>query len=173
MPTESTTALSAVFDQQLETRPARRRRAAPDWGGDDLFDHVPRRRFVRGDDGLHHGQDRPAHQDDVDRLADHARRPAAGHVEAGPPRSRPRPVQELVLAREAEYAPTGPTTAAVEGRRTVTVTGRPGPAFAPRTSGPARHRPRTMEERIGGRPDQIAGWAFALGILLILIAVLV
>lgn len=87
-----------------------RRRPAPDWGGDDLFDAVPRRRF----------------------------------------------------AREASPEPSSPPPA----RRTVTITGHPG-----RSGALGRSRPRTVEQRIHARPDRIAAWAFALGLLLIVIAV--
>ena len=48
--------------------------------------------------------------------------------------------------------------------------GRPAEFYGP----PARARqrpPRTMHERLGPRPERIAGWAFALGLLLILIAI--
>jgi hypothetical protein len=56
----------------------------------------------------------------------------------------------------------------VEGRRTVKIGGRPGEFHSP----PARRRPsRAMHERLGPRPDRIAAWAFALGVLLILIAI--
>ena len=55
----------------------------------------------------------------------------------------------------------------VEGRRTVKIGGRPA-EFHP---SPARRSSRTIHERLGPRPDRIAAWAFALGILLILIAV--
>ena len=55
----------------------------------------------------------------------------------------------------------------VEGRRTVKIGGRPG-EFAT----PARRRPpRTVSERVGHRPARFAAWAFALGLLLIFIAV--
>ena len=57
------------------------------------------------------------------------------------------------------------------GRRTVKIGGRPAEFHGP----PARARqrpPRTMHERLGPRPDRVAMWAFALGILLILIAVI-
>ena len=56
----------------------------------------------------------------------------------------------------------------VEGRRTVKIGGRPA-EFYP---APGRRRPsQAMHERVGPRPDRIAAWAFALGILLILIAI--
>jgi hypothetical protein len=56
-----------------------------------------------------------------------------------------------------------------EGRRTVKIAGRP-EFYGP----PARARqrpPRSVHERLGPRPERIAAWAFALGILLILIAI--
>ena len=146
---------SAVFDHETEAPRGRRRRPAPDWGGDDLFDNVPRRRFSHSADGA-----------SARRRGVHEPAPAPAAVAApAPPLERPAPVQELIAARKAEYEPQ---------RRTVTITGRPGHAFAPRTSGgPARTRgPKTVEQRIGTRPDQIAAWAFALGVLLILLAVL-
>jgi hypothetical protein len=58
----------------------------------------------------------------------------------------------------------------VAGRRTVKIGGRPAEFHGP----PARARqrpPRAMHERLGPRPDRVAMWAFALGILLILIAI--
>jgi hypothetical protein len=58
----------------------------------------------------------------------------------------------------------------VEGRRTVKIGGRPAEFYGP----PARARqrpPRSVHERLGPRPERIAAWAFALGILLILIAI--
>jgi hypothetical protein len=56
------------------------------------------------------------------------------------------------------------------GRRTVKIGGRPG-EFAP-LDRPARRRPpKTVGERVGPRPDRVAMWAVALGLVLILIAV--
>jgi hypothetical protein len=57
-----------------------------------------------------------------------------------------------------------------EGRRTVKIGGRPAEFHGP----PARARrrpPRTVHERLGPRPERIVAWAFALGVLLILIAI--
>jgi hypothetical protein len=56
------------------------------------------------------------------------------------------------------------------GRRTVKIGGRPAEFHGP----PARARrrpPRSVHERLGPRPERIAAWAFALGLLLILIAI--
>jgi hypothetical protein len=60
------------------------------------------------------------------------------------------------------------------GRPTKVITGRPGdaPRPLPVVRGERRRRsPRTPAEWIGPRPERIVGWAFALGILLILIAI--
>jgi hypothetical protein len=75
----------------------------------------------------------------------------------------------------AEYVATQPrdegvVRGGVEGRRTVKIGGRPAEFHG--TPARARRRPpRTVHERVGHRPERIAAWAFALGILLILIAV--
>ncbi len=60
------------------------------------------------------------------------------------------------------------------GRRTVTVTGRPGAvALRPQRpfDAPPRRAARTLDERIGARPDRVAALAFGLGLLLIAIAI--
>ncbi len=55
------------------------------------------------------------------------------------------------------------------GRRTVVISGRPDGVARPR---PERYRPpRTVAERLGPRPERIVAWAFALGLLLIIIAI--
>jgi hypothetical protein len=69
---------------------------------------------------------------------------------------------------EASSEPDGIVRGGVEGRRTVKIGGRPADFYSPST----RRRPtRPVHERLGARPDRIAAWAFALGILLILIAI--
>jgi hypothetical protein len=62
--------------------------------------------------------------------------------------------------------PDGIIRGAVEGRRTVKIGGRPGEFHST-----PRRPSRTVHERLGPRPDRIAAWAFALGLLLILIAI--
>ncbi len=77
------------------------------------------------------------------------------------------PVRAAVPAALPEPLP-APSAApdAPKGRRTVRITGRPGASAVP-----ARRRPQpTLDDRVGSRPDRIAGWAFGLGITLILIA---
>jgi hypothetical protein len=56
------------------------------------------------------------------------------------------------------------------GRRTVKIGGRPGEI--PRSVDRPRRPPRTVGERLGARPDRVAAWAFALGLVLILVAIL-
>ncbi len=83
------------------------------------------------------------------------------------PASGAEPVRAAVPAALPEPLPV-PSAApdAPEGRRTVRITGRPGASAVP-----ARRRPQpTLDDRVGSRPDRIAGWAFGLGITLILIA---
>jgi hypothetical protein len=52
------------------------------------------------------------------------------------------------------------------GRRTVTITGRPGGV-------PVARRPsRTLEERLSHRPERVASWTCAMGFLMIVLAVI-
>jgi hypothetical protein len=84
------------------------------------------------------------------------------------------PVDEAEIAKANDGPLVDPAGRVVrgtqEGRRTVKIGGRPAEFYGP----PARARqrpPRTMHERLGPRPERIAAWAFALGLLLILIAI--
>lgn len=159
MPADPAQSRSAALFDQAESHGGRRRRPAPDWGGDDLFDHVPRRRFAPSTEDRRRSGPEPAHA-----ASRASRASAAIEVPVPAPVQRPEPVEELVRARRAEYETMSPPPA---GRRTVTVTGRPG-------HGLVAHQPRpgrSVEHRIGARPDQLAAWAVALGLLLILVAV--
>lgn len=125
MPADPSRSAGALFDREhagLVEGSRRRRRPAPDWGGDELFDHVPRRRFARAE------QERPAP----------GGRPAAEPV----------------------------TSTAVR-----TPTGSGGGSGAVNASRRFEPRSRTVEQRIAASPARLAAWAFALGLLLILIAV--
>jgi len=90
--------------------------------------------------------------------------PLATHPDAGvePPRvtvpARPAPKPLDLPAGDAE-------------RRTVVVRGQP--AAPSRSPGDQRRRPaRRPSERVAHRPDRVALWAFGLGLLLILVAIL-
>jgi hypothetical protein len=167
----------ALYDHDNdEPRPSRRRRRVADWGvSEELFDRMPGPRFERrqaeheiprggaadgrrtvviGDDdvGLPPLDDAPADQPEEFASREEAIRARRQH--------------EAVWAGDEPFAPRGDAPA----RRTVRITGRPGALAEPR---PARRRPpRTVGERVGTRPDRIAAWAFALGMLLILVAIL-
>src|SRR5262245_36335139 len=108
-------------------------------------------------------------------FADQARkRPLAEQRDLAEPLD-PAPVRTDGHVRTAGYAHTEGVArtddivrGGVEGRRTVKIGGRP----AEFHSAPARRRPSSaIHERVGARPDRIAAWAFALGLLLILIAI--
>ncbi len=161
-----------------------RERPAPDWGGDELFSSTPRRRrrldpeqarraaverHRSRDIGEHHLYAVPSPEDVEWSHPARFQRDEAALVDG--------PADADALAPDAPAAAVVAETAvdAVEfteiarpaGRRTVTVTGHP----EPRVIRQRRPAP-TVDQRIGHRPDRIAGWAFALGMLLILIAIL-
>ena len=218
----------AVYDHDNEEpRPTgRRRRQVADWGvGEEIFDHMPGRRFERrphqdiprgeaddgrrtivietGDAELPAAASQPAAADEEFTSRDEAIRARQaddelwGGDEPFAPRRATRAddddVTEFVAASggqhdTGEFAPVasaesldgpaadeaaqidGVVRGGQAGRRTVKIGGRPAEFHGP----PARARqrpPRAMHERLGPRPDRVAMWAFALGILLILIAI--
>jgi len=151
---------AALSEHDVEASEAgsRRRRPVADWGGDDLFNHVPRRRFTRSGAGAHE------------------RRPGTPSATSHQLRRNAEPSFNAALRD-----PEGDDVAAATGtkavahpaveRPVITVyeddqTGEAAPARYVR-----RRPPRTVDQRLGPRPDRIAAWAFALGLLLILIAV--
>jgi hypothetical protein len=190
----------AVYDHETEEPRAtgRRRRQVADWGvGEDVFDRMPSRRFARrGLDTQEHRRAQPrqetadwddeprtrrfASAEDVapreveprGRAADEPRRerrPAADWLAEVTPRPAPEPVEApeaeleertIVLVEDEPETP--------KPRRTVVIGGHPDKLPAPRP----RRPPRTAVERLGASPDRIMGYAVALGLLLILIAVL-
>jgi hypothetical protein len=209
----------AVYDHdEDEPRPSgRRRRQVADWGvGEEIFDHMPGRRFERrpsghgdpqmprggADDGRRtiviepadaelpleapHGEPGEEFTSREDALRSHEEHEElwAGDEPFAEP-GTPSAADELAARAEAfdqaygstevdaTGAPLWPSGDAIvrggqAGRRTVKIGGRPGELQA----SPVRRRPpRTASERLGARPDRVAAWAFALGILLILIAV--
>ena len=177
----------AFYDHEDET--VQRDRAAADWGADEVFASVPRRR-IRGDRHGTAAARRPAAarrvsgpaleetQDDAAARAAWLAEVEAELLVADAPAADPAPVEvphpaELTAGVEFE-APAAWTEPPPEpgGRRTVTITGRPGqPASPNRPLVTDRRRPaRSVDERIGGRPDRIAGWSFGMGILLIVVA---
>lgn len=197
MPEPENRAPQFVYDGESEFphdegRGARRRRPVADWGGDELFTRMPRRRsvhagprtqrFARLEEDVAPAarvdEWRPAEPDMPDPeppIADFERQ-----AELEPPTEDREPrrsvVAEHVTERMGDAAPASrPRAGGVPGRRTVMI-GRTGRSAAPRAQAPfasvSRHRPpRTVAERIGGQPERIVAWAFALGLILILIAI--
>ena len=194
MPPEHEARSRAFYDhEQDEPRGGRRRHAVADWGvSEDVFDRMPgprfsrrgeeprrreeapRARFVR-DDAPRERDDAPRADDeaDVDAWLDEA-------VYEDEPVSRTivierepeldaefeaEPVIEEIEPLPHEYPPRGHVAA--NGRRTIVIGGHPDRLPVART-----RPPRTAVERIGPRPDRIVGYAVALGVLLILIAIL-
>ena len=148
----------AVYDHETEDpRGSRRRRPVADWGvGEELFDRMPsRRRFGRG------AETPPARRESHPR----ERRFEPTH-EPTPTRSEVERVEaprEVVRREESRESPA--SRGGVEGRRTVVIGGQASAARRPRPS-------RTVGERVGPRPDRLAAYAVALGLLLIVIAFL-
>jgi hypothetical protein len=173
MPEHLTREDRVLYDHESSEAP--RRRPADDWGIDMDFPRVRGRRFARTHEGPPRSRRRPVE----DWGADEAFEPAA----EAPAAAVPAPEEELAAAALAAAAHTeefvsvdAPAPKVVrDGRRTVRINGRPGEVseIAPFTSAARRRRPpRTVEERLAGDPTRIIAWAFVLGLILILIAIL-
>lgn len=176
----------AFYDHEDDI--VQRDRAAADWGADEVFASVPRRR-LRGDrhaTAARRSAPRRVSGPGVEDDAEAAERAAwlaaveteltaerAPVTEAAPAPAEPMRANELTdgvnFDAPAAWAdePTEPA-----GRRTVTITGNPGRAPAPARPlvTDRRRPPRTVGERFGESPDRVAGWAFGMGILLIVVA---
>jgi len=165
MPENATRDQLGLYDHE---RDAPRRRPADDWGIDESFPRVRGRRFARASEGPPRSRRRPVEDWGADDAFDSASRevaPPQGLTEA--PTAEASIVAEVIDAPEPEIL--------TDGRRTVRINGRPGEVseIAPFTSAARRRRPApTVEERLAGDPTRIIAWAFLLGLLLILIAVL-
>jgi hypothetical protein len=187
----------AVYDHtEEEPRPAgRRRRQVADWGvGEELFDGMPGRRFERrgedhriprggADDGrrtIKIADDEPtaappevldeefASREEALRARSEHDTVWAGDEPFADEADEPDEPKDLAapLAPEGHRLSDGVVRGGVEGRRTVKIGGRPAEFHS------APRRPaRAVHERVGPRPDRIAAWAFALGLLLIIIAI--
>jgi hypothetical protein len=172
---------AADWDDDGRTRRFARAEDVAPRGDDDApwvrgDDHAPRmRREVdapprRDDDAprMRREVDAPPRRDDAPRRE---RRPAADWLAEVTPRPAPEPIEEpgedaertIVLGGAVEEEPEAP-----KPRRTIVIGGHPDKLPAPRP----RRPPRTAVERLGATPDRIMGYAVALGLLLILIAVL-
>ena len=201
MPEPDRPARAVYDHTEEERPAGRRRRQVADWGvGEELFDGMPGRRFERrgedhriprggADDGrrtIRIADDElpptaaPDVLDEEFASREEALRARAEHdtVWAGdepfadqadepdePPLAEPRDLA-APLAPERHRPADGVVRGGVEGRRTIKIGGQPAEFHS------APRRPsRTVHERVGPRPDRIAAWAFALGLLLIIIAI--
>ena len=178
-------------DRELEEpRSGRRRRPVADWGvGEDAFEQMPRNRFSRAAEAPSRER-RFAREDDERRLrAVEEGEPEAPEAEPGGelPRGGVDDGRRTIRIGKDEDVPseiaaitadrdinTEEVAAPVPERRTVKIGGHPeGSLEASRYQRDRARRPRrTAHERVGHRPDRIAMWAFALGMLLIRIAIL-
>jgi len=184
-----------LYDHEHEeSRSSRRRRPVADWGvGDDVFEQMPRNRFPRTAEAP--ARERRFAREDAERRP---AREAASTEAATPgeelprggatdgrrtvridkPEDLPSEIAAVTADRDLDgvedLEPLRPLEPSVPERRTVKIGGRPeGSLEAARYQRDrARRPPRTAHERIGARPDRLAMWAVALGVLLILIAVL-
>ncbi len=164
MPENATRDLEGLYDHERDA--PLRRRPADDWGIDESFPRVRGRRFARHDGRASEGPSRSRRRPVEDWGADEAFDPPAALTEA--------PTPEESIVAEVVDAP-APEQVVSDGRRTIRINGRPGEVseIAPFTSAARRRRPPlTVEERLAGNPTRIIAWAFLLGLLLILIAVL-
>jgi len=185
-----------VYDHEHEHEPrpgGRRRRPVADWGvGDDVFEHMPRNRFSRASEGpardRRFSSERPRdaaldssrfEREPGEGPDPHAAEVPRGGVDGrrtipiGKPEDVPSEIAAVTADRDLGDLDEVAVPAARE-RRTVKIGGRPeGSVEAARFQRDRTRRPpRTAHERIGARPDRLAMWAVALGILLILIAIL-
>ena len=185
-------ATQALYDQD-EDRIA-------DWGGDDLFtrmpqppavDDAPAPRFRPALTLVEPAADRPARSERAERRrgmtaeeAMHERAERLGLSLVAEPAGAPpaTPVADspwdsaawgdatraTVREWDAAYGERAPN-----GRRTKVITGRPDGAPRPLSLVPAERRrpPRTPAEWVGAKPERIVAWAFALGLILILVAI--
>jgi hypothetical protein len=157
-----------------------------DWGGDELFTRMPRRRPV---DDAPAPRFRPSlvHSDPAPEAAPPRRNLTLVEppAERMAPPDRPRSGEQAMRARAERlglsvvepahrFDETGALIAPEPaGRPTKVITGHPdqAPRPLPAVRSERRRPSRTPAEWIGPRPERIVAWAFALGLLLILIAI--
>jgi hypothetical protein len=188
-----------IYDHERDAE-AERERSLPDWGGDDLFASVPRRRIGHTSrprrfsgpatgahaprrpepvaagvpataDGAHDGRVHQAEAARVSRVAFPSR--TAGQPPAGPvAMPRPLPLPPAVAKAVAEEADPFASFVADLAPSPAGATSAPAePAPKPAPRPRRRRESPPIHERFAVRPDRIAGWAVGLGITLILIAV--
>ena len=154
-----------LYDHETRDAP---RRQVDDWGIDESFPRVRGRRFARAHEGPPRSRRRRVEDWGVDQAFEPAVAPDPDELVTAAEAARAHTVEMEVVELPAPEVVT-------EGRRTIRIHGRPGEVseIAPFTSTARRRRPPpTVEERLAGDPTRIIAWAFLLGLLLILIAIL-
>ena len=180
MPPEHEARSRAFYDHEQDEPRGRRRHAVADWGvSEDVFDRMPGPRFSRRGEEPRRREESPRarfvrepeprldEEHDVDAWLDEDEPTSRTIViEREPELDAEFEAEPYADAEDREeYAPRGHI--APNGRRTVVIGGHPDRMPVQRT-----RPPRTAVERIGPRPDRIVGYAVAMGVLLILIAIL-
>jgi hypothetical protein len=133
----------------------------------------PERRRDRGEPDTAAPERRPAADVPRGRVDDGRRT-----IRIGRPEDVPSEIAAITADRDIgdDHAPppradTADAPPAPGERRTIRIGGRPEGSLEA-TRAQRRRPPRTAQERVGARPDRVAAWAVALGVLLILIAIL-
>ena len=179
MPPEHEARSRAFYDHEQDEPRGRRRNAVADWGvSEDVFDRMPGPRFSRRGEEPRRRQEaqrarfvreedpRVQVEEDVDTwLADEDEPVSRTIVIEREPDMDAEVFEADPEPLPQEYEPRGHV--AENGRRTFVIGGHPDRMPVQRT-----RPPRTAVERIGPRPDRIVGYAVAMGVLLILIAIL-
>src|SRR5688572_3366141 len=144
-----------------------------DWGGDELFTRMPRPRAV---DDAPPPRFRPEAPDSA---APATERSLTLVAPADDRPSRGTAGEEAMLARAERLGISlvepDPRRDGATGRRSKLITGHPdgAPRPLPMVRADRHRRPsQTPADWIGPRPERLVGWAFALGLVLILIAIL-
>jgi hypothetical protein len=179
MPPEHEARSRAFYDHEQDEPRGRRRNAVADWGvSEDVFDRMPGPRFSRRGEAPRRREEAPRArfvreedprvqvEDEVGAwLADEEEPVSRTIVIEREPDMDAEVFDEDPAPLPQEYEPRGHV--AENGRRTFVIGGHPDRMPIKRT-----RPPRTAVERIGPRPDRIVGYAVAMGVLLILIAIL-
>ena len=183
MPENASRLVAALFDQFEDEH------QVADWGGDELFTRMPRSRavddappprFRRAPALPDAPQERPSPPSPAQPSGARDRRRAVSADTAMRERAerlglsvvvddRSARIDDAVYRFDASGSLVEPPAGA---RRSKVITGHPGGAPRPLPTIAARRRAaRTPAEWIGPRPERLVGWAFVLGLVLILIAV--
>ena len=150
-----------------EALPERRR---PETADDAMRERAERRRALTAEEAMHERAERLGLSLVA---AQSAPEPDVAPERAAPAADSPWDPAAWNAATHATVRQWDGGERAPNGRRTKVITGRPDGAPRPLSLVPAERRrpPRTPAEWVGPRPERIMAWAFALGLLLILIAI--